>query len=69
MGSKQPEQQLRDIQSRGFRVGYSREGGGLWVATALYDDHPMYVGSGKTREAALQDLHKQVMAKGKYRQQ
>ena len=67
VGSERAKQQLRDIQSRGFRVGYHHEDGGLWVATALYDDHPMYVGSGETQEAALQDLHEQVMEPGRHR--
>jgi len=67
MTSERAKRQLAEVQARGFRVGYSREPEGAWVATALYDDHPMYVGVGKSEEAALDDLHAQVMAAAKRR--
>ena len=67
MTSERAKRQLAEVQSRGFRVGYTAEAGGAWTATALFDDHPMYVGVGDTKEAALEDLHRQVMTSAKRR--
>jgi len=63
VGGAKGQRQLADIQSRGFRVGFHHEEStGLWTATALFDDMPMYLGTGETKERAIEDLHAQVFA-------
>ena len=69
MRSERAREQLRAIQAHGYRTGLQRVGKDRWTAAALFDDHPMYVGVGTTKEAAVDDLYHQLRAKIRREQQ